>query len=142
MLIFPVTCNTLVALLNVKFALASALPAVLKITCVFPPGIVRLPVMLPKNVPTKYPSVTIFPVAEIIPGVFIDVAPIILPPSILPVADTFPLLNTPVLPIKLPPITFPVVDTLALEVNAPDNPSAVKVPTEVILGCAAVAIAP
>ena len=38
---------------NVSPALAPALPLLLKITCVFDPGTVKLPVMLPANVPTK-----------------------------------------------------------------------------------------
>ena len=53
LLMVPVTLATLVAELNVKPALAPALPALLNNTCVLDPGTVRLPEMLPANVPMK-----------------------------------------------------------------------------------------
>jgi hypothetical protein len=53
----PVTTATFVALSNVNPVAAPALPALLNSTCVLEPGTVRLPEILPANVPIKYPSV-------------------------------------------------------------------------------------
>jgi hypothetical protein len=54
---FPDDDITLVAALNVNPVLAPALPELLNNTCVLDPGTVRLPAILPANVPIKYPSV-------------------------------------------------------------------------------------
>ena len=130
--IVPVTTAALVAELNVNPALAAALPALLNNTCVFAPGTVRLPDMLPAKVPIKYPSVTIFPVDDICPPV------VKFPPRILPVAVinppvltlaavTSPLaeINPPVLilaPVTLPPAEInPPVLTLAAVTFPPND---------------------
>ena len=51
--IVPFTFNVLLDLSNVKFALPLALPASLNTTCVFDPGAVMLPVILPAKLPIK-----------------------------------------------------------------------------------------
>ena len=61
--IFPVTLNTLPTVLNVNADVAAKLPPLLNGTCVFAPGAVTLPLILPANVPTKNPAVVILPVA-------------------------------------------------------------------------------
>ena len=53
LLMVPVTLATLVAESNVNPAAAPALPALLNSTCVLDPGTVRLPAILPANVPMK-----------------------------------------------------------------------------------------
>jgi len=62
---------------------------------VFAPGTVKLPAILPANVPKKYPAVVMFPVALTAPPVNK------LPPVILPVTTSL------LLTIKLAPYTLP-----------------------------------
>ena len=99
----PLTVSKLgPAVSNLNPALAPALPALLKITCVFDPGTVKLPVMLPANVPTKYPSVVMLPAELTIPNV------LILPPVTLPAELSELAPNAPVKD-KLPPAILAVV---------------------------------
>ena len=70
------------------------MPDVLNKICVLDPGATKLPVMFPAKLPTKYPAVTMLPLADNIPCA-----------ATLPAVDINPLANT------LPPTTLPVVDS-------------------------------
>ena len=78
----PATDIALVAELNINPELAPALPLALKITCVFDPGTVKLPVIFPWKVPTNKLAVT-FPLVDKLPVVTFPV--------------TLKLVNTPTL---------------------------------------------
>ena len=97
---------------NVKPAEAPALPLLLNNTCVFDPGTVKLPVILPAKFPTKNPAVVIFPEADTCPAV------VKLPPSTLPVAVTVLGENAPVM-LKLPPAMLAAVVIFPVEVICP-----------------------
>ena len=97
------------AVSNVNPAEAPALPALLKITCVFDPGTTKLPVILPAKLPTKYPAVVILPADDIWPAV------VKFPPATLPVAVTVLGANAPVM-LRLPPAMLAAVVMLPVAV--------------------------
>ena len=90
----PPIDTALVTLSNVNPDEASADPSVLKITCVFAPGTVKLPEILPAKLPTKYDAITLALV------VMLPVRIAVLPTN--PLAVTFPAAD------MLPAVILPV----------------------------------